>query len=230
MSNLNSAKTVFITGCSQGLGLELVTTFRKNAWNIIAGVRNLNNIDPKLHASNIKLIELDVQKNDDIATISKKLGETPIDVVINNAGIFKEDNLETFSANEMLEMYYTHAIAPLLITQQLLKNVLLGCNKTIVIISGRMGSFNSYSGPGCYSYRASKAAANMITKTMSYDLSEKNIKVISIHPGWIKTKMGGKDAKVDTHDSANGIFKLISNPNEIETGVFYTFAGQKLEW
>jgi len=231
MNNLaNSRKSVFITGCSQGLGLELVTVFSTNGWNVIAGVRNLNNIDSRLHLPNVRLLKLDVEKAEDISALGEELADLPIDVIINNAGIFKDDNFETGAADEMLQMYSTHAIAPFLIMQKLLNNILLGSNKTIAVISGRMGSFNSYAGSGCYAYRASKAAANMITKTMAYDLRDKNVKVIAIHPGWIKTKMGGKDAKVCPRESASGIFKLINNTDEIETGVFYTFEGQKLEW
>lgn len=231
MNNLDtSKKSVFITGCSQGLGLELVTVFSTNGWNVIAGVRNLNNLDSRLDLPNVRLLKLDVKKTADISALSEALTDIPIDVMINNAGIFKEDCFETTSVDEMLQMYSTNAIAPFLITQKLLNNILLGFNKTIVVISGRMGSFSSYEGSGCYAYRASKAAANMLTKIMAHDLSDKNIKVIAIHPGWIKTKMGGKDAKVCPNESANGIFKLINNGNGIETGVFYTFEGQKLEW
>lgn len=227
---INSKKSVFITGCSQGLGLELVAVFSANGWNVIAGVRNLNNLDSRLHLSNVKLLKLDVENTEDISALGKALADIPIDVVINNAGIFKEDNVDTASADEMLQMYSTNAIAPFLIAQKLLNNILLGSNKTIAVISGRMGSFNSYAGSGCYAYRASKAAANMITKTMAYDLSNKNVKVLAIHPGWIKTKMGGKNAKVCPRESASGIFKLINSTDVIETGVFYAFDGQKLEW
>jgi NAD(P)-dependent dehydrogenase (short-subunit alcohol dehydrogenase family) len=221
---------VLITGCSQGLGLELATVFSANCWNVIAGVRNVNSVDSRLQLANIRLLSLDVQKSEDISNISQELASLPIDIIINNAGIFKEDNLEIVSTEDMLEMYCTNAIAPLLITQKLINNIILGSNKTIVVISGRMGSFDSYSGTGFYGYRASKAAANMLTKIMAHDLSDKNVKVIAIHPGWIKTKMGGKNAKICPNKSANSIFKLINNTHEIETGVFYTFEGQKLKW
>ncbi len=224
-------KTILITGCGRGLGLELAKQFATNNWNVIAGARDCEDINDEFKNLDINFVKLDVCDQASLAHLKSNLQNYKLDVIINNAGIFRaEDDFGSVTQQTMLDMYNAHTVAPLMISQMLFDNILSGSNKLIIFITGRMGSFNSYSGNGVYSYRASKAAANMIVKIMAYDLEQQNIKVVAIHPGWIKTRMGGENAKICTKESAQAIFKMVTNSHDLKSGCFYNYEEATLNW
>lgn len=223
-------KTILITGASKGLGLELAKQFANANWNVIAGVRNLINIKNDIFSKNINFIKLDVNNARDIRSLVNATRKQFIDVVLHNAGIYYDRDFGETLKKESIQMYLTNSLSPLIITEKLFGNILKSKEKLIILITGRMGSFANDTGGGKYGYRASKTAANMMVKTLSIDLKVYGIKVMAIHPGWIKTEMGGLNAKVNVENSAKGIKNIILKSSEYSTGSFYTFEGLPLQW
>lgn len=226
----SSKKTILITGTSRGLGEELAKQFSYKNWNVIAGIRNNNGKKFESVSKNFIRVQLDVNKSNDIKNLVNLIGENRLDAIINNAGIYFKDKLESISIKNMIEMYKINTIAPLIISQNFLHCISKSKIKIIAVITSRMGSFGNSTGGESYGYRASKAAANMVVKTMSLDLESHGIKILALHPGWVQTEMGGNNAIISVAESASGIKEIIINSSNFKNGGYYNYKGEKLEW
>ena len=156
----------------------------------------------------------------------------PFDLIINNAGIFQDEQIEeTHLDPELwLDEMMINAIGPIVLTQKLKENLISGNEKKVVFISSQMGSIDdNYSG-GYYFYRTSKSALNSAAKSLSIDWKADEISVLMLHPGWVKTDMGGSKAKLEIDESVNSMIKVIEASNISNTGSFLNYNGDKLEW
>jgi NAD(P)-dependent dehydrogenase (short-subunit alcohol dehydrogenase family) len=123
-----------------------------------------------------------------------------------------------------------NAITPIILARKLKQNVLAGEDKKIIFISSQMGSIDdNYSGR-FYFYRSSKSALNSAAKSLAIDWKDKNISVLMLHPGWVKTDMGGESAKLEIPDSIQRMIQIISDLNLETSGSFVNYEGNKLEW
>jgi NAD(P)-dependent dehydrogenase (short-subunit alcohol dehydrogenase family) len=123
-----------------------------------------------------------------------------------------------------------NAITPIIVARKLKQNVLEGKDKKIIFISSQMGSIDdNYSGR-FYFYRSSKSALNSAAKSLAIDWKDKNISVLMLHPGWVKTDMGGESAKLEIPDSIQRMIQVISDLNLETSGSFVNYEGNKLEW
>lgn len=229
-------KTVFITGANRGLGLELTRQYAERNWKVIAACRDIKaaeklTILTKNH-TNIHLHALDVSNESQILALQNEFKGQPIDLLIHNAGVSGEgcENLGEMNQTDWVEVLKINAIAPLLITQALLDNLLASQDKTIVGITSILASIDDNRSGGRYSYRASKAALNQIIKSLACELSGKGIKTMAIHPGWVQTDMGGKNGKVSIKDSVSGMLKVIDRLDISHSGSFFVYDGTKLPW
>jgi short-subunit dehydrogenase len=220
-------KNILITGTSRGLGDSLlnILSLRRNHYIFSISRKKIS-----LKNNNIEKIYMDISNIDKFNYLKKILTHKPLDVVIYNAGVFYEDNFFEISVKNMLNMYLAHVISPLKMTAYLFENIIISKIKLIVIVTGRMGTFYHDTGGEFYGYRTSKTAQNNLVKILAYDLKKFGIKVLAIHPGWLKTKMGGKNAQIDVVDSAKGIINIIDNYNLYDTGKFYDYLGNELAW
>ena len=123
-----------------------------------------------------------------------------------------------------------NAIAPLLLTQLIIKNIRAGTDKKLIYITSKMGSIDDNKGGGAYVYRSSKTALNAVVKSLSVDLENEGIVVALIHPGWVKTDMGGPNALIDKDTSVRGMTEVISNLDISSTGNFYNYDGSIIPW
>ena len=228
--------SILITGTNRGIGLEFVKHYLKNNEKVIATCRNRNSakdlLELKNATSNLSLLELDVSKPNSIDEFTSKIADQPIDTFINNAGIFGPRNIEfgNFNAKEWLDVFNINTIAPLIITQKILKNLRLGKNKKLAFISSKVGSIEDNTGGGMYIYRTSKTALNQVIKSLSIDLKEENFIVVALHPGWVQTDMGGPNALIDTKTSVKGMIEVIDNLTPKNTGKFYNYDGSSIPW
>jgi NAD(P)-dependent dehydrogenase (short-subunit alcohol dehydrogenase family) len=231
--------TIFITGTNRGLGLEFVKQYLEAGWRVIACCRDPENSPAlkKLHSqtTNHQLVlhKLDVtntQQSDALKTDFAELES--IDVVLNNAGVYGPKNVPFGEINSQgwLDTFTVNTIAPLLITQALLEHVEKSKLKLVVNISSIMGSVESNTEGGHYIYRSSKAGLNALTKSMAVDLKEKGITVVSFHPGWVKTDMGGSRAPIEPEESVRGMKKIIDNLSLQQSGSFLSYDGTHLPW
>jgi len=235
-------KHVFITGASRGLGLEFTKQYLKRGDKVYASCRNpekatlLKQLEYK-YKENLRIIKLDVtnevERRFAFNSISKETDS--LDILINNAGIISGNEKESSTLGEIYKedfckVFLVNSIAPLLITEKFLSLLEKGCNPKIANISSQNGSIAQRNVGGKYSYASSKAALNMITKILSNDLKEKGITTLSIHPGWLKTDMGGEEAPLEVEKPISQIIELIENTELAESGNFLDRKGNQMPW
>ena len=228
--------SILITGTNRGIGLEFVKYYLKNNEKVIATYRNKNSakdlIELKNTTSNLSLVELDVSNPNSINEFASKITDQPIDTFINNAGVFGPRNnvFGNYNAKEWLDVFNINTIAPLLITQKILKNLRLGKNKKLVFISSKVGSIEENTGGGMYIYRSSKTALNQVIKSLSIDFKDENFITAALHPGWVQTDMGGPNALIDTKTSVKGMAEVIDSLVLKNSGRFYNYDGSSIPW
>ena len=228
--------SILITGTNRGIGLEFVKHYIKNNEKVIATCRNRNSAKDLLElentTNNLSLVELDVSNPNSINNFTSKIAGLPIDTFISNAGVSGPKNIEfgNFDAKEWLDVFNVNTIAPLLITQKILKNLRLGKDKKLAFISSKVGSIEDNTSGSMYIYRTSKTALNQVIKSLSIDFKEDNFIVVALHPGWVQTDMGGPNALIDTKTSVKGLIEVIDNLTPKNSGKFYNYDGSPIPW
>lgn len=211
-------KKVVITGANRGIGLALVTVFLEADFIVIASTRNKDTVlkeHPNLHWVELELTSIESIDNA-VKEIKKQFGT--IDLLINNAGVGLDLDQESPKMDVIRNTFEVNVFGLVNFTEAILDAITTG--GTIFNISSVMGMLNRDKIiPNATAYRMSKAALNMYTKTLAARLESKNIGVNSIHPGWVKTDMGGADADISTEYSAQGIYELYQQ--EIKTNTFW---------
>ena len=224
--------TILITGASRGIGLELTKRYAADGWQVIACCRKPKEAKA-LNAvkGEIELRTLDVSKPASIAKLKAALGSRPIDVVLNNAGIYgQRSGFGKTDPKDFMATFQVNTLAPLLVAEALLPNLVKGKLKKIASITSKMGSIADNPGGGSYAYRASKTALNMVMVNAATELRSKGIATVLLHPGWVQTDMGGRNASVKVGDSAAGIMKVIAGASLETSGRFYNYDGAALPW
>jgi NAD(P)-dependent dehydrogenase (short-subunit alcohol dehydrogenase family) len=224
--------TVLITGANRGIGLELARQYAADGWSVIATARDpkdavaLNKLDGE-----IRVVALEVTDQKQVKALPKKLADTPIDVLINNAGMLT--GYETFGkthTQSWLQTLHVNTIAPLQIAEAFADLVARSEQKKIVAITSGMGSIGKGPEGGAYAYRSSKAALNMAMATAANDLKSRNVLVAVISPGWVRTDMGGANAAITPKTSADGIRTVIAKLGPKTSGHFFNYSGEEIPW
>ena len=224
----NQPATVLITGASRGLGRAMAQQYAAAGWRVIACGRGPSAGDGIVQET------LDVADPVSILDLARRLDGMPIDMLINNAGIRGDTGgLQTLATDDFLEVMRINTLGPLLVTRALLPNLLSSQRKIVANISSRAGSIAEGTlddDDGDYAYRCSKAALNMATVKLAQDLRADGVTVLSLHPGWVKTDMGGDEAVVPVADSASGLRRIIDSAPLADTGSFRAFDGRTVSW
>jgi NAD(P)-dependent dehydrogenase (short-subunit alcohol dehydrogenase family) len=224
-------KNILITGANRGIGLKFAEILSANN-NIYATARDITKADDLEKLDNTELLELDLLDKDSIKSFCSELKDIPLDMIINNAGIFQDEQMEeTILDPELwLDEIMINAVGPVVLSQKLKENIMSGNDKKIIFISSQMGSIDdNYSG-GYYFYRTSKSALNSAAKSLSIDWKADGISVLMLHPGWVRTDMGGSNAKLDIDTSVRKMLDVINALDMGKTGTFLNYEGKKLEW
>jgi NAD(P)-dependent dehydrogenase (short-subunit alcohol dehydrogenase family) len=225
-------KTVLITGANRGLGLEFAREFHTRGYRVIGTARDPAAAE-ELKALGVRVEQLDVADTGSAKALASRLGDVAIDILINNAGIFgvNTPTLAELDVDKLHEAFTVNSIGPLRVTQALLKNLRQGHDKKIVNISTSMASISDNTdGGGNYAYRSSKAALNMIGKSLAGELGREDFIVVMIHPGWVRTDMGGPGAPLSPEESIGAILKLIDDLKAEDNGRFMDYKGQTMAW
>jgi NAD(P)-dependent dehydrogenase (short-subunit alcohol dehydrogenase family) len=231
-------KTALITGTNRGIGLELTRQLLEAGWRVHATARDpLRSPELETLAATypdaLRRHALDVGEPEAIAALSRELADESIDWLINNAGVYGPRAAAFGNVHDIkawLEVFRINSIAPMLIMQAFVDQVARSDAKKIGILSSKMGSMSDNDSGGAYVYRSSKAAVNAVVKSASIDLAPRGIDVVALHPGWVRTDMGGPDAEITTTESAQGLIRNMAGLGETDRGRFIDIDGTTIPW
>ncbi len=221
-------KNIVITGANRGIGLSLTKHYQQQGHQVFGSCRNSS---AELDASGAMVIDgIDVSNDASIAQLSAKLNGTEIDLLINNAGIFRNEVLGNIDHDSIQKQFTVNTFGPLKITEAL--HNYFSENSKLVMITSRMGSISDNTNGGFYGYRMSKAALNIAAISLSHDLRQKRVSVAIIHPGFVGTDMisGYGDGDITPDQAAERIAQRIEELNLKNSGTFWHSNGQVLPW
>ncbi|MFT4592081.1 MAG: NAD(P)-dependent dehydrogenase (short-subunit alcohol dehydrogenase family) [Gammaproteobacteria bacterium] len=234
--------TVLITGASRGLGLEFARQYAADGWRVIATSRSGS---PELHAmaaanDTVSLHGLDVADGASVSALSDAVGIQPIDVLLNNAGLFgrvafadggvEHQAFGSTDFDNWANVMNTNVFGPMRMAEMFADRVALSEQKKVVTLSSMLGSMALNTIGGLYAYRSSKAAVNQVMKSMSIDLAKRGILAIGMHPGWAKTEMGGPAAEIDAAEAVAGVRRQIAALDAAKLGDLLAYDGNVLPY
>ncbi|KID56117.1 short-chain dehydrogenase [Pseudoalteromonas luteoviolacea] len=230
--------SVLITGANRGIGLALVRLYLEHGWHVHATVRNMSSCSELRHSDtlgypgNLDIYSLDVTDYVQLNNLAGTLQHQAIDIVINNAGLYgpKGYGFGHCDVEAWREVMEVNAIAPAKLAESFYPHLMLGQKKVFAALSSRVGSHTENTKGGGYIYRSSKAALNSVIKSLSNDLLPQGIKTVALHPGWVKTEMGGPNALISPEESAQGLKRVIDQLQEAQSGCFLSFDGSEIPW
>ncbi|KIL43053.1 SDR family oxidoreductase [Jeotgalibacillus campisalis] len=229
---------IFITGANRGLGYALVQKGLIEGHRIFAGVRTLDSTSGKELIKQMEttdqliVLQVDVTNEDSVVHAKEKIlaHSGSLDVIINNAGTLLEveSEIEELDIEACRQSFDVNTLGPLRVIKHLLPLLKKGSQPSILNISSDAGSLTNANG-GNYPYGMSKAALNMLGEKLDRSLKEEDIQVLSIHPGWLRTDMGGQKAALDPMEPTDGIFRMLERKIHVSEGSrFVDFKGNKM--
>jgi len=248
---MTSPITALVVGANRGLGLQLVKDLSELHTGIIfATYRSEDQSKDLLELAStnqkVRAIQLDARDEAKYPEVVKVIDDATkgsgLNLLINNAGIYSQrpQTLESMTKETLMLHFEVNTVAPLLLVKALLPLLEKGANSNsgplginraaVVNMSSLMGSVEDNGSGGDYAYRSSKSALNMVTKSLSLDLIDKNIVSVVLHPGWVKTDMGGRHATLSIEDSVRGMVQVISSLEKSQNGKFLRYNGDVLPW
>lgn len=229
---------IVVTGANRGIGLELVRQLRERGDEVEACARS-----PKqarelqaLAGARVRVHQLDVSDVSSVRALATSLHEAAIDIVFNVAGVYGgpkqslRQMAEDLELRDVAETYEVNAIGSLRVSVALLPHVRRGTAKKLVHLTSGMGSISDNTSGGYYAYRMSKAALNMMSRTLAVDLEPEGIASYVINPGWVQTDMGGAGAPTPVADSVRGILREIDRATLADSGEFLNWKGNRYAW
>jgi NAD(P)-dependent dehydrogenase (short-subunit alcohol dehydrogenase family) len=230
-------KSIFVTGASRGLGLEWVRQYAQAGWRVYATCRRPEEAT-ELKAlaerqSGVSVHRLDVCDSEQLHTLQLDLEGAPIDVLLNNAGVYLDKlmgELGGIDYEVWLRTFAVNTLGAMRVTEAFVEQVAGSEKRLVVAITSHMGSIAEITNPGNYAYRSSKAALNAAMKGLSHALMERGIGVLLLHPGWVKTRMGGPDAPLTVEQSVAGMRTLVEGFVPPMTGRFFRYNGTEIPW
>jgi NAD(P)-dependent dehydrogenase (short-subunit alcohol dehydrogenase family) len=225
--------TVLITGASRGLGAEMVRQYAGAGWDVIACSRKPDAAAMRGLVGNVTQHALDVTDFAAVGQLASKLSGARIDVLVNNAGIAGRaaGELNAIDTAVWQHTMLVNALSPLKVAEAFVEHVAGSTQKKMIAITSRLGSIGlNDSGGARFAYRASKTALNMHWKSLSNDLQDRGVICTVLHPGWVRTDMGGAAAPVSPGDSVAGMIRVIAGLKPSNTGGFFNYDGTALPW
>lgn len=231
------ASKVLITGAGKGIGLEFARQYAEAGWRVYATCRK-----PERAQDLIQLVEtshesvsvhpLDVTNCQHIEAIQEMLQDQPLDVLINNAGVLgpKRQGFGHIDADAWVYTLQVNTIAPIKILEALVENLAVGERRLVVNLSSRMGSLTDNSSGDYYIYRSSKAALNAMVRNAALDLAPRGITVVALHPGWVRTDMGGVGGELEPGYSVERMRMTLDRMGSAESGGFFDLDGIPIPW
>ena len=228
--------TYVVTGANRGIGLELVAQLVAQGHHVLATARQPERAEAlsaltSAHPGQLEILALDVSDPASITAFGQAVGDRPVDVLINNAGVLLRGGGPGELDYEKIELTFRiNTLGPLRVTEALLPALRAAAQPVIANITSQMGSIADNTSGGAYSYRISKAALNMAIRSLSLDLGRQGMVALVLHPGWVQTDMGGPNAKITTAQSVTGMLSTIQRATAEHAGKFWSWDGTELPW
>jgi NAD(P)-dependent dehydrogenase (short-subunit alcohol dehydrogenase family) len=226
-----------VTGANRGLGLEFARQYAADGWKVHAACRDPDTAKQlgRLAAGSggqVDVLALDVTDSAGIRAAAESLAGETIDVLINNAGVGspKNQRLGQLDYAAWARVLDVNTLGPMRLVEAFLDHVAKGGEKKIVTLTSAMGSIADNASGGSYAYRSSKAAVNIVMKSLSIDLAPRGITCVVVHPGWVRTDMGGPGGKLDPAESVSAMRRLIVGLKPTDSGRFFNYDGKPYPW
>lgn len=227
--------TTLVTGANRGIGLELARRLAADGHRVLATCRDPERADELrglAGSADVEVLTLEVTDPDSVASLVAAVGDRPLDVLVNNAGVKGGDHqsaADGVDLDDWAHVLAVNALAPVRLTLALRGHLARAERPRVVTISSQMGSLDN-GGRGWIAYRSSKAAVNMAMRNLAVELADDGIVVVPVHPGWVRTDMGGPAASLSPEESAAGLARLIDGLTMEQSGRFWTWEGVEHAW
>ena len=224
-------RTAVVTGASRGIGSEFVARLLQDGWKVYAGYRSEKHRLELIESKNLVCHRLDVTNNESIRDFCEKITEN-VDLLINNAGVpdGRWRNISEIDDEWVLQVLNINSVGPVRMVRELYNKMNHDTLTTVAMNSSLMGSIDDCHSGRSYAYRASKTELKMFSVAMKKESLEHNISFLILHPGWVKTRMGGEHAPVELTESVDGMLNLIDNHTLEDSGRFVQYDGVDLPW
>lgn len=228
---MSALKQALIIGASRGLGLGLVQRLKEDGWAVTATVRDTGKADALRALGDVRIEQLDMDDAQAVSALHQRLEGQVFDLLFVNAGIKGPVNQTPGSApaHEVAQLFLTNSVAPISLAQHFTYNLRTDTG-VLALMSSGLGSVASPDAPELALYKASKAALNSLTNTYVSQLGEHKLTVLSLHPGWVKTDMGGEDAQIDAATSTRGLVEVINAYSGKGGHYFLDYQGNPIPW
>jgi len=225
--------TVFITGANRGLGLEYARQYADAGWRVVATARSPEKAEAlRALGPRVTIHHLDVADLAAVAALGRELAAETVDVLIANAGVFEAREMTAAtvpaSATAWERTFRVNAMAPLALAGAFHAQVARSEQRKMIAMTSRLGSMGANSDGGLYAYRSAKAALNAVWRSFALDHSD--VIAVLLHPGWVRTDMGGAGALLDPEASVAGLRRVIANLGPSDSGRFYNYDSSPIPW
>ena len=240
---MSTQKNYLVTGANRGLGLEFTKQILQAGHNVYAACRNINDIEDldllfTEYKDKLIVVNLDINDHDSILSLSNRLKDVSIDVMINNAGTigplpyfentFKQ-HYGTIDYDVWSDVFKTNLFGPVKMAETFLENIENGNDKKMIFISSVVGSIAD-DHQKAFAYATSKTALNKSVALLADILKEKEVKVLAMCPGYVKTRMNGGGANLEPEESIEGMLKQIEKLDTESSGSFVRYNGESINW
>ena len=229
--------TIFISGASRGLGLEFTRQYLTEGYAVIAACRNpgaapaLQQLERETKGM-LTTVELDVADGASVKRAAARVPGPAIDILINCAGVFgaRGQTIGALDYSEWTHVLEVNVMGPARVCEAFLDRVARSSRRLIITITSGMGSLADNTSGGAIPYRTSKAAVNMLMRSAAIDLRPRGITCVVLNPGWVKTDMGGPNAKLSPEASVGAMRRIIAGLGPEQSGRFYNYDGREYPW
>jgi NAD(P)-dependent dehydrogenase (short-subunit alcohol dehydrogenase family) len=229
-------RTVLITGANRGIGLEHARRYAERGARVFATARKPDEADElaalaKRHTE-VEVLAYDAMDDDAPAALKDRIGAEPLDLMFANAGAMgaRRQSFGDVDTEAVLNLIHVNALAPLKLAEALADNVAKSDRKVMAFQTSLMGSIEDNGSGGAYAYRLSKAALNMVGKSVANDLRGRGVIAVLLHPGWVRTRMGGPSGKISVEECVEGQQRILDALTPEQSGRFFNYDGRELPW
>ena len=227
--------SVLITGANRGLGLEFAQQYLTDGWQVYATCRDpesASELRQLADGGKLRILPLDVTDPASVKAAAKELEGQAIDLLLNNAGVggARGQTIGNIDYESWAKVLDANSLGPMRVSEAFVDNVARSERKLIVTLTSGMGSIGDNTSGGAFAYRSSKAAVNMVMRSLAIDLAPRGITCVVVNPGWVRTDMGGPNATLTRAESVTRLRRLIDNLGPTQSGKFFNHDGREYAW